>query len=83
LCTDFQSTTTTKVHGRLEIYTLTTSSLLNATSDGPDLGQVFKLVRDVRYLKSGKTSHEVIYGLTSLPASTTSPKCLLDLNRRQ
>lgn len=82
LRTDFQSiTATTKAHGRLETHTLTTSSLLNASSDWPYLGQVFQVVRDVRYLKSGKTSHEVIYGLTSLPASTTSPKRLLDLNR--
>src|SRR5258708_35553199 len=54
LRTDFQSTsTTTKTHGRLETQTLTTSSLLKATSDWPYLGQVFQVVRDVRYLKSG------------------------------
>jgi len=82
LRTDFRSsTTTTKAHGRLETHTLTTSSLLNATSDWPYLGQVFQVVRDVRHLKSGKTSHEVIYGVTSLPAAATSPQHLLDLNR--
>jgi hypothetical protein len=61
LRTDFQSvTTTTKAHARLETHTLTTSTLLNATSDWPYLGQVFRLVRDVRHRKSGKTTHEVL-----------------------
>ena len=83
LRTDFQSvTTTTKGHGRLETHTLTTSALLNATSDWPCLGQVFQVVRDVRYLKSGKITHEVLYGLTSLSAADATPQRLLDLNRR-
>lgn len=69
LQTDFQvATTTTKAHGRLEKHTLTVSQLLNATTDWPALSQVFQLVRDVRYLKSGKTTHEVLYGITSLVA---------------
>jgi hypothetical protein len=38
-------------------------------------------VRDVRYLKSGKTSHEVIYGITSLAAASISPQRLLALFR--
>jgi predicted transposase YbfD/YdcC len=84
LPTDFQSVTTThKVGGRLETHTLTTSSLLNATADWPDLGQVFQLVRDVRYLKSGKTTHQVSSGITSLPASQAAPRRLLQLNRQQ
>ncbi len=66
LRTDFQvATSTTKGHGRLEKYTLTTSALLNATSDWPCLGQVFQLVREVTYLKSGKSTREVWYGVTS------------------
>jgi hypothetical protein len=56
--------------------------LLHATCDWPYLGQVFQLVRDVRHLKSGKSTHELIYGVTSLLASPTSPKRLLQLNRR-
>jgi len=83
LRTDFQTvTTTTKAHGRLETHTLTSSALLNAISDWPYLGQVFQVVRDVRHLKSGKTTHEVMYGLTSLPVTAAGPKRLLDLNRR-
>lgn len=82
LRTDFASITqTTKGHGRLETHTLTTSSLLNATSDWPHLFQVFQLVRDVRELKTGKLSHEVAYGITSLPADLASPERLLTLHR--
>jgi predicted transposase YbfD/YdcC len=82
LRTDFQSvTTTTKGHGRLETHSLSTSALLNTTSDWPHLAQVFQLVRDVRELKTNKTSHEVVYGITSLPADAASPKRLLTLHR--
>jgi predicted transposase YbfD/YdcC len=83
LRTDFQSVTTTaKAHGRLETHTLTTSTLLNVTCDWPYLGQVFQLVRDVRYTKSGKTTHEVMYGITSFSSADATPKRLLDLHRR-
>lgn len=83
LRTDFQTVTTlSKGHGRLETHTLTTSALLNATCDWPSLGQVFQLVRDVRDLKTHTASHEVIYGITSLPAASASPKRLLQLHRR-
>jgi predicted transposase YbfD/YdcC len=83
LRTDFHvATSTTKGHGRLEKYTLTSSALLNATSDWPFLGQVFQLVREVTYLKSGKTTREVWYGVTSLPPAAASARRLLTLNRR-
>jgi len=45
---------------------LTTISLLNATSHWPHLGQVFQLLRDVRHLKLGKTSHKVVAHALSL-----------------
>ncbi len=76
------ATTTTKAHGRLEKHTLTASALLNATSDWPCLGQVFQLVREVTYLKSGKTTREVEYGITSLPTAPASARRLLILNRQ-
>jgi predicted transposase YbfD/YdcC len=83
LRTDFQSVTyTTKGHGRLETHTLTTSALLNTTNDWPHLAQVFQLVRQVRDLRTDTTSHEVVYGITSLPAASASPRRLLTLHRR-
>ena len=82
LHTDFQSTTAIrKEHGRLQSHTLTTSALLNPTSDWPYLAQVFQLVRDVRYLKNGKTTHEILYGITSLPKHDTAAQQLLTLRR--
>ena len=67
LRTDFQTvTTTTKGYGRLKTHMLTTISLLNATSHWPHLGQVFQLLRDVRHLKLGKTSHKVVAHALSL-----------------
>jgi predicted transposase YbfD/YdcC len=83
LRTDFQvATTTSKGHGRLEKHILTTSALLNPTSDWPGLGQVFQLVREVTHLKSGKTTREVCYGMTSLPPASVSAHRLLALNRK-
>jgi predicted transposase YbfD/YdcC len=83
LRTDFEvATSTTKGHGRLEKCTLTTSALLNATSDWPCLRQVFQLVREVSYLKAGKTTREVWYGITSLSPAAASARRLLTLNRQ-
>ena len=73
--------TTDKQHGRLETRRLTASSLLAEGSDWPHLAQVFKLERTVRYLKTGATRTEVVYGLTSLTADVASPHRLLDLVR--
>ena len=82
LKTDFQTSVTHhKVSGRCETHTLTTSSLLNATTNWPSLAQVFRLERTVTYPASGKTTHETVYGLTSLPASSASPARLLSLVR--
>jgi len=83
LKTDFQSaTTTTKAHGRLETRTLTTSALLNSTTDWPYLGQVFQLVREVRSFATGKTTREVLYGLTSFSPSRAAPHNLLTFRRQ-
>lgn len=82
LKTDFQSTTVYhKLSGRLETHTLTTSALLNPTTDWPGLSQVFRLERTVVYTASDKTSHETVFGLTSLPAALAPPTRLLALIR--
>ena len=79
---DFQSATTvTKGHGRLEVRTLTTSSQLNDFLQWPFLQQVFQLERTTTLLKSGKTRHEVVYGITSLSAEQASPLELLTMLR--
>ena len=39
-------------------------------------GQVFKLERAVTHLRSGRTTREVAYGVTSLPPAEASPGAL-------
>lgn len=79
---DFRSATTiTKGHGRIETRTLTTSSQLNDFLDWPFLQQVFKLERTAMICKTGKTRHEIVYGVTSLSAEEAGPKQLLDMLR--
>jgi predicted transposase YbfD/YdcC len=79
---DFCSaTTTSKGHGRLEVRTLTTSSQLNDFLDWPFLQQVFKLERFITVLKTGRTRHETVYGITSLSAEQASPSQILQMLR--
>lgn len=79
---DFRSATiTSKGHGRLEVRTLTTSSQLNDFLDWPFLQQVFKLERSVTIQKTGRTRHEIVYGITSLSAEQASPEQLLKMLR--
>ena len=79
---DFRSATlTNKGHGRIEVRTLTASSQLNDFLDWPFLQQVFRLERQITTSKTGKTRHEVVYGITSLPAELASPEQLLRMLR--
>jgi predicted transposase YbfD/YdcC len=79
---DFCSATVlNKGHGRLEVRTLTTSSQLNDFLDWPFLQQVFKLERIITVSKTGKTRHEIVYGITSLSAEQASPSHLLHMLR--
>lgn len=75
------ATVTSKGHGRLEVRTLTTSSQLNDFLDWPFLQQVFKLERLVIIQKTGKTRHEIVFGVTSLAAEQASPSQLLQMVR--
>ena len=79
---DFCSATlTSKGHGRIEVRILTTSSQLNDFLDWPFLQQVFKLERFITVLKTGRTRHEIVYGITSLSAVQASPSRLLHMLR--
>lgn len=70
---------TSKGHGRLETRTLTRSTGLRGYVDWPDLAQAFRLVR-TRTLR-GKTTSEVSYGITSMPAELADATALLRLTR--
>jgi predicted transposase YbfD/YdcC len=80
--TDFQTArTVTKGHGRRDTRQITVSSVLKNYSDWPGLDQVFQIERERRILKTGKTTHETIHGLTSLSSTEASPNRLLALVR--
>lgn len=83
LVTDFRTASSLdKAHGRLERRTITVSSLLASYLDWPHVQQVFKWEREVRYLKSGQSSRQVFYGLTSLPQNEASAQNLLFFKRQ-
>jgi len=71
----------TLAHGRLESRAIWTSTALNDYLDFPFLGQVFLIERHVTYKKSGKTSTELVYGITSHGTDTADPARVLALNR--
>ena len=76
-----QHQTIDKGHGRLEVRTLRSSTLLNDYLDFPHCGQVFKIVRERTQLTTGTTSTETVYGITSLTPEQADPKRLLALSR--
>lgn len=70
-------TTVDKGHGRLETRTLERSAALNAyLADWPDVGQVLRRTCRAVLLKSGAVRQEVTYGLSSLPAASSTPALL-------
>lgn len=68
-----------KGHGRVETRTLATTTWLNGYLDWPQVGQVFRLVRERRV--KGRTTAEVVYGITSLGREEADPLRLLELTR--
>jgi hypothetical protein len=55
-----------KAHGRLEQRSVQTSTALNTYLDFPYVGQVFRIVRNVKHCKSGRKHQETVYGISSL-----------------
>lgn len=71
----------TKGHGRRESREITVSRSLKGFSDWPGLDQVFQLTRERVHLTTGKTTHETVYGLTSLKPTRAGARRLLGLVR--
>lgn len=71
-----------KGHGRIEVRQLRASTELNEylADRWSDLAQVFELEREI--VRNGKLTHEVVYGITSVPAVAAEPGRLLDLVRQ-
>jgi predicted transposase YbfD/YdcC len=76
-----QARTVEKGHGRLTLREIRVSQELNAylAPTWPAVAQVFQLERHTT--RHGKTTHEVVVGLTSLPPHVAPPERLLELVR--
>ena len=68
-------------HGRVETRAIWISTTLNDYLDFPHVGQVFAIERQTTEKKTGKSSSEVVYGLTDHAPQTASPARLLAFNR--
>jgi predicted transposase YbfD/YdcC len=71
----------TLAHGRIEQRAIWTTTHLNDYLDFPGIGQVFAIERRVIHKKSGKTSTETVFGLTSHTPPTANAALLLCFNR--
>lgn len=69
-------------HGRIETRKIWITTALNQYLNFPYVRQMFMIERDSIHKKTGKKSHEVVYGITSIPAEQTSAKQVLQDNRR-
>ncbi len=68
-------------HGRLEIRKILTTTELNHYLDFPHVGQAFLVERHCTDKKTGATSREIAYGLTSRTPEQANPQRVLQVNR--
>lgn len=68
-------------HGRIETRKIWTTTALNHYLDFPHVRQTFMVERESIDKKTGKQSHEVVYGVTSVPTEQASPARVLKDNR--
>lgn len=68
-------------HGRIETRKIWTTTELNSYLDFPHLGQAFLIERHRVDKKSGASSLEIAYGITSRPPEQAGPRRLLQVNR--
>jgi predicted transposase YbfD/YdcC len=70
-------------HGRIETRKIWTTTELNDYLDFPHVGQAFLIERHSIEKKTGQTSREIAYGLTSRTPAQASPQRVLQVNRGQ
>jgi len=70
-------------HGRLETRKIWITTELNGYLDFPHVGQAFLIERHSIEKKTGQTSREIAYGLTSRTPAQASPQRVLQVNRGQ
>jgi len=68
-------------HGRIETRKIWTTTELNDYLDFPHVGQAFLVERHCTEKKTGKTSLEIAYGLTSRTPEQADPRGVLKVNR--
>jgi len=71
----------TQAHGRKECRTLETSAALSAYLQWPGAAQVMRRTYHAVDLRTGEITHEVVYGITSLPPRRAQAKQLAELWR--
>ncbi len=68
-------------HGRIETRKIWTTTALNDYLEFPYVRQAFMVERDSIDKKTGKPSHEIVYGITSVPEEEANAKRVLKDNR--
>ena len=68
-------------HGRIETRKIWTTTELNSYLEFPHVGQAFVIERYRTKKKSGETSLEIAYGITSRPPQQANPQRVLRANR--
>jgi len=68
-------------HGRIETRKIWTTTELNDYLDFPHVGQVFAIERITLEKKTGQSSCELAYGITSRSPQQADPRRLLEINR--
>jgi predicted transposase YbfD/YdcC len=68
-------------HGRIETRKIWTTTELNHYLDFPHVGQAFLVERHCTDKKTGATSREIAYGLTSRTPQQANPQRVLQVNR--
>jgi predicted transposase YbfD/YdcC len=68
-------------HGRIETRKIWTTTELNDYLRFPHVGQAFLVEREVIEKKTGETSSEIAYGITSRPPQQANPQRVLKVNR--
>jgi predicted transposase YbfD/YdcC len=73
--------TDTPDHGRIEIRKIWTTTELNGYLNFPHLGQAFVIQRESTEKKTGQSSSEITYGITSRTPEQANPQRVLATNR--
>jgi predicted transposase YbfD/YdcC len=68
-------------HGRIETRKIWTTTELNGYLDFPHVGQAFVVERHSTEKKTGLSSCEIAYGVTSRPPEQANPQRVLQVNR--